>query len=277
MKRERKYFIAKHDLASFQAWPGVIWRIGEVDFPRGLKGMQVGDRWVEFAYINDERSRDKTSQIVGFYECVLLPSKRIEIPRKPRSLYGNNKLAWAIKGRAIGWQPSFPVTVPPIDELLGRKTFGRATLTPIVKDEFERIRRKVKELELDPERIPMLNRDPRNEQEVIGILLAARSELGIERIDRIRTGFPDLRVKLLGKRELVHLEVETYSYNFVSHGHSGQVRGGMFKTKDENEKLPVAVVCWYDNDKRGEVAARVHKVYELRSLLQRKQHIRWGR
>jgi hypothetical protein len=277
MKRERKYFVAKHDLASFLAWPGVIWRTGEIDYPRGLKKIQVGDRWVEFAYINDEHRRDKTRQVVGFYECISLPTKRIEIPPKPRSSCGNSKFAWAIKGRAVGWQPSFPVMVPPINQLLGKKKFGPETLTPITKDDFELIRQKVKDLKLDPKRIPMLNRDPRNEQEVVGILLAAHAELGIERIDRVRTGFPDLRVKLAGKRELVHLEVETYSYNFVLHGHADQVSCGAFKTMDKSEKLPVAVVCWYDNDKDGKVAACVHKVYELRSLLQRKEHIRWGR
>ncbi|HET6246973.1 MAG TPA: hypothetical protein VFE47_04680 [Tepidisphaeraceae bacterium] len=276
-KRERKYFIAKHDLASFLAWPGVIWRTGETEFPRGFKMMQAGDRWVEFAFINDENRRDRTSQVVGFYECVSLPTKRIAIPPKPRSLCGNSKFAWAIKGRAIGWQPSFPVTVPSINTLLGKTVFGRQVLSPVSKDDFDLIRQRVKQLKLDPKRIPMVNRDPRNEQEVVGILLTAHAKLGIERIDRVRAGFPDLRVKIEGKRELVHLEVETYSSNFILHGHHHQVSGGVVDTKDKSEKLPVAVVCWYDDDKNGTVAACVHKVYELRNLLQRNEKIRWGR
>lgn len=277
MCRKRKYFVARHDLASFLAWPGVIWRTGETEFPRGLKRIQVGDRWVEFAFINDENQRDRTRQVVGFYECVSLPTKRTAIPRTPRSVSGNSKFAWAIKGRAIGWQPSFPVTVPSINKLLGKTVFGRQVLSPVSKDDFDLIRQKVKDLWLAPTRIPMLNRDPRNEQEVVGILLSAHTQLGIERIDRIRTGFPDLRVKIAGKRELVHLEVEMYSSNFVLHGHHHQVRGGLFDTKDKSEKLPVAVVCWYDDDKNGEVAAHVHKIYELQGLLQRKGKIGWGR
>ena len=74
MKRLRKYFVARHDLASFVAWPGVIWRTGETEFPRSLKKIQVGDRWIAFAYIKDEDNRDKTQQVVGFYECIRVPT-----------------------------------------------------------------------------------------------------------------------------------------------------------------------------------------------------------
>jgi hypothetical protein len=277
LKRERKYFVAKHDLKSFLAWPGVIWRTGETEYPRGFKKMQVGDRWVEFAYINNENQREKVQQVIGFYECVTLPTRRIEIPSNPRSLSRNCKWAWAIKGRAVGWQPNFPVTVPPISQLLGKKKYGPETLTPVTKDDFELIRRRVKELKLDPKRIPLLNRDPRNEQEVVGIFLAAHKDLGIDKIERIRTRFPDLRVKILRKTELVHLEVETYSSSFFSHGHQHQVRGGILRADDNSEKLPVAVVCWYDDDrdKGGKLAACVHKVYELPDLLQRRAKIHW--
>jgi hypothetical protein len=277
MKWERRHFIAKHDLASFMAWPGVIWRTGEAKFPRGLRKIDVGDRWVEFAYIKDEDEHNATSQVVGFYECISVPTARIEIPSKPRSLAGNSRYAWAIKGRAIGWQPSFPVTVPSVNTLLGRVAFGRQVLTPVSKDEFDLIRQRVKGLKLEPKRIPLLHRDPRNEQEVVSIIVSAHSHLGIERIDRVRCGFPDLRVKIVGKRDLVHLEVETYSSNFIAHQHHLQVRSGYFRTKDKSEKLPVAVVCWCDDDKDGAVVGRVHKIFELRSLLQRNEKIRWGR
>jgi hypothetical protein len=278
MKRPRKYFVAKHDLASFLAWRGVIWRTGEAKFPRGLKKIQVGDRWVAFAYIKDEDKRDKTQQVVGFYECVSVPDEREEIPPKPRSLSANNKFAWAIKGKAIGRPLPYPVTVASINKLLRRKKlFSQQTLTPIHKGEFDRLRQEIRRLQLAPERIPLLNRDPRCEQEVVAILIAARKELGIERIDRVRTRFPDLRVKLAGKGGLVHLEVETYSSSFLLHGHQHQVRGRILRTDDKSEKLQVAVVCWNHDDDGGGVAACVHKVYELRELLQRKERIRWGR
>ena len=275
--RERKYFVAKHDIASFSAWPGVLWKTGETEFPRGLKKMRVGDQWVEFAYINDENERDRTQQIIGFYKCISLPKKRVRIPAKPRSLVSPYKWAWAIRGQAIGWQPDFPVTVPSINQILGKVKYGPQTLTPVTRDEFKLIRRTVRALKLDPRRIPLLNRDPRNEQEVVAILLAAHEQLGIEKIDRIRTRFPDLRVKLVGKRKLVHIEVETYSSSFILHHHHEQVRGRSLKADDDSEKLPVAVVCWHDDDKKGEVAACVHKVYGLRDLLQRKEQIVWGR
>ncbi len=279
MERPRKYFIAKHDLASFLAWPGVIWRTGETEFPRGLKKIQVGDRWIAFAYIKDEDKRDKTQQVVGFYECVSVPHERDKIPPKPRSLSGNNKFAWAIRGAVLGRSLPFPVTVPSINKLLKRKkkVFSQQTLTPIYKEEFDRLRQEISKLQLAPERIPLLNRDPRCEQEVVGMLIAARKKLGIEKIDRVRTRFPDLRVKLAGKRELVHLEVETYSSSFLLHGHQHQVRGRMLKTEDKSEKLPVAVVCWNHDDESGEVARCVHKVYELQGLFQRREKIRWGR
>ena len=80
MKRPTKYFIAKHDLASFVAWPGRICRTGETEFPLGLEKIQVGDRWVAFAYINDGHQRDKVQQVVGFYECVKIPDRRILQP-----------------------------------------------------------------------------------------------------------------------------------------------------------------------------------------------------
>lgn len=277
MKRQRKYFIAKHDLASFLAWPGVIWRTGETQFPQGLKKIHIGDRWIAFAYIKDEGARDKAQQVVGFYECVEVPDTRIPIPPKPRSLAGNSKFAWAIKGRPIGRVLPHPVTVPSVNKLLGRPVFGQQTLTPILEKDFDAIREKVHEYHLPPDRIPLLNRDPRCEQEVVAILIAARNQLGIRKIDRVRTRFPDLRVGLAGSKGLVHMEVETYSSSFLAHGHQNQVRRGALKTEDLSEKLPVAVACWNHDDESGEVAKCVHRVYELRGLLQRKAKIRWGR
>lgn len=277
MKRPRKYFIAKHDLASLLAWPGVIWRTGERQFPRNLRKIHVGDRWIAFAYIKDEDARERAQQVVGFYECVDVPERRMQIPSKPRSLAGNSKLAWAIKGRPIGTVLRHPVTVPSINKLLGRSVFGQQTLTPISEKDFGTIRKKVQELQIAPETIPLLHRDPRCEQEVMAILIGAHRQLGITRINRVRTRFPDLRVELAGKRGMVHLEVETYSSSFLAHGHQHQVLRGKLKTEDRSEKLPVAVACWNHDDESGEVAKAVHKVYELRGLLQRKARIRWER
>jgi len=259
------------------AWPSVIWRTGEKEFPPALKKIRKGDWWMAFAYIKDEDKRDKTQQVVGFYECMSVPKKRDVIPPKPRSLVGNNKFAWAVKGKVTGTSLPFPVTVPSINKLLGRKVFSQQTLTPVSREEFDDLRQKVRSLQLNPKRIPLINRDPRCEQEVVAILIAAHKALGIEKINRVRTRFPDLRVKLAGKTGLVHLEVETYSSGFRLHGHHDQVRGRVLDTKDSSEKLPVAVVCWNHDDRSRELTACVHKVYELQSLLQRREKIHWGR
>lgn len=270
-----KYFIARHDLHSFLAWPRVVWRTGEAEFPRGLKKMKVGDYWIAFAYINDEVRREKTQQVVGFYRCAGIPERRSAIPSPARKLVGNSKYAWVLKGKSVGKPLSFPVTVPSVTEMLGKETFKQQTLTPITKEQFEKIQGIVMRRKMDAGKIPLLRRDPRNEQEVVAILVTAHKSLGIEQIERLRCGFPDMLVKLKGRRQPIHLEVETYSKSFLLHKHQLQMRGGRLITKVDAERLPVAVACWYHDAKNGCLSKHVRKVFEIRELLQKKQPMQW--
>jgi hypothetical protein len=247
-----------------------------MEFPRGLKKVHVGDYWIAFAYINDENQREQTRQVVGFYRCTKIPEKRQRIPPHARRLSGNSKFAWALFGTPLGEQPAFPITVPSVNEMLKTTKFGQQTLTPITKSEFQKIQQIVRERKIDPQKIPLLGRDPQNEQEVVAILTAAYERFGIMKFERIQCRFPDLLVKLKGKREPVHIEVETYSKNFLSHRHQGQVRNRILKSNEPSERLPVAIACWYHNAD-GEVSKYVHRVFELRDLLQKKKPMRWGR
>jgi len=181
-----------------------------------------------------------------------------------------------IEGKRYGEQPGQPVGVPPIDELLRRRTFKGQTLVPI-KDgkEFERVRDYTLDHELDPGDIPFLGREPRNEQEVLAVVICCHQRLGIEKILRVQTAFPDLLVKLRGRAESVHLELETYSKSFLLHGHDGQVCNRQFKTDENAEKKPVGVLCWINNEKGGKLENCVHRVYELQQLIRDKEKIRW--
>jgi hypothetical protein len=69
--RERRYFIVKHDLESFQALPGVIWRSHKPrsEKPTRFSMVQPGDRWVEFAYTKGDADDTPCSMVLGFYEC----------------------------------------------------------------------------------------------------------------------------------------------------------------------------------------------------------------
>jgi hypothetical protein len=81
---------------------------------------------------------------------------------------------------------------------------------------------------------------------------------------RVRQRFPDVEVQLAGRSGPVRIELELYSQSYINHGHP----------KDRN----VAVLCWLNDDPRGEgkkVKDRVHKIYELRELLRRKEKIVW--
>ncbi|HZK82872.1 MAG TPA: hypothetical protein VFC46_17445 [Humisphaera sp.] len=276
MPDNRKYFFVKHGLDSFQVMPNFIWRTEEKDEPRIFKRVKKGDRWIGFAFTTSD-SRERTlSQITGFYECTR-ESRFGELPQKARQVSGC-KNAWMIEGKRWGKQPRQPVGVPPIDELLKMKTFKGQTLVPIIKGEkeFERVREYTLDHELDPGDIPFLGREPRTEQEVLAVVLCCHQKLGIEKILRIRTAFPDLLVKLKGRTEPVHLELETYSKSFLVHGHAAQVCNRQFKTDENAERKPVGILCWVDNAKASEELKNcVHKVYELQSLIRNREKIRW--
>ncbi len=271
---DRKYFFVKHGLDAFQVMPNFIWRTGERKEPSAFRRVKKGDRWIGFAYTTSDLRERPVSQITGFFECIR-EARFEDLPKKARE--PGCKMAWMIEGSPFGKQPRQPVGVPPIDELLERKTFKGQTLVPILDaKEFERIRDHTLQHELDPNDIPFLAREPRNEQEVLAVVLCCHKQLGIEKILRIRTAFPDLLVKLKGKSESVHLELETYSKSFLLHGHEQQVCNRQFKTDQADEMKPVGILCWIDNAKSNQVLRKcVHKVYELQQLIRDGQKIRW--
>ncbi len=278
MVDNRRYFFVKHGLDALQLMPNSIWNDQEKDEPRGFKGVKKGARWIGFAYTTSDSRERPLSQITGFYECTR-ESRFGDLPRKVSEVSGSKK-AWMIDGKPYGRQPRQPVGVPSIEDedLLNRPTFKQSTFVKINnEDEFERIRKYTLEHELDPDDIPFLGREPRNEQEVLAVVLCCHRKLGIEKILRVQTAFPDLLVNLKGTAEPVHLELETYSKSFLLHGHDGQVQDRRFKTDEKAEKLPVAVLCWIDNEKSPRLKKCVHHVYELQTLIRRRERIRWQR
>lgn len=267
--QNRRYFIVKHGLDAFEAHDNWVWntdcRMGEI--PKGYRRIRKGDQWVSFAYTTSDRREERLNLVTGFYECT----------RESRYFTAGHgglrereaRHAWIIKGKPCGTPLRWHVGVRPVSELLGRKTFNQQAITEIGEREFNHIRNEVLNLQFDTRKIPLLRRPPRCEQEVLSIVIAAYAQLGIKRIIRIRKAFPDLFVELEGRREPVHLELETYSQGFRLHGHQRQVRNRCFK----EDGRPVAVLCCVDNDKG--VGNDVHRVYELQSLLRDKKKIRW--
>ena len=151
-----QYFIVKHDLESFTVLPGFIWRtdILPPKMPIGFRQINEGDRWIEFAYIKDEREREPCSLIKGFRECTR-EKWYDDVP--PHAWHGKG---WMIKGKKYGDQPRHPVTVPPINELLGYKVVGPRTIIRIEREEFVHIRKETFRRYLDPREIPLLAQSP---------------------------------------------------------------------------------------------------------------------
>lgn len=277
--KSRRYWIVKHGYDALRALPNYIWRTGEAVEPLVFRKVSVGDRWIGFAYTTSDARERPLSSVTGFYECIErsryrpLPKKALNIPN-----VGHN--AWMIRGEKVGWQAGMPVGVPSINELLGRSTYNQSTLIEIRRHEFCQIRAEVKRRKLDPVKIPVIRREPRNEQEVLAIIAGCYKDLGIEELLRIRTAFPDMTVKLQGKADPVHLELELYSKSFISHGHGNQVdQQGWFKEINEGKlkKRPVAVLCWIDDVQQAQLKrdGRVSRVFELQSLIREKLRIRW--
>jgi len=279
--RARKYWIVKHGYDALHALPNVIWRTGDPEEPAVFRRVKKGDRWIGFAYTTSDARERPLSLVTGFYECVRESEYR-SIPERARNLTPRLKKAWMIKGTETGWQAGMPVGVPSIEDMLGHPIFRQSTLTAISRDEFLRIRAEVKRRRLDPKKIPLLRREPRNEQEVVAIVAAGHKQLGIEKFIRIRSGFPDMLVKLRGKSEPVHLELEVYSSSFLSHGHPVQIKAQDYYSEEVNgvvDKKPVAVLCWIDNvrTKQMKKAGRVSRVFELQSLIREGRRIKWTR
>ena len=274
------YFIVKHPLDALEALPNFIWvsNAPKRAIPRGFRHIEKGDRWIGFAHTTSDARERPLSLITGFSECTR-KARFGKIPGKALSscIMGETE-AWLIEGKACGRQPDRPVGVPPIDDLLKRRAFNRTMLVPITAKEFANVRDYTLSHEFDPGKIPFLGREPKCEQEVLAVVVSGHKELGIERIVRVQTHFPDLLVKIKGKAEEVHLELELYSKSFLAHGHAQQVdKKGRFlgKTGGKADKKPVAVLCWIDNAKNEALKPYVHRVYELQTLIREGKKIRW--
>jgi hypothetical protein len=267
---ERKHFIVKHGLDAFQQMPGFIWRTGEGPqyTPHRFDQVKLGSRWISFAYATSDKHERSLSLITGFYECTKTAWYG-RIPPAGVLIADGETKAWMIEGRPCGRRLRQPVGVQPIDELLGRKHFKQETLVPITAEEFDHIRTYTVDHQFDTRKIPLIGREPVCEQELLAAVVFGHRKLGIQEIIRVRKAFPDLLVKIEGHSQEVHLELEVYSEGFFTHCHDEQVRNRRFKPDGK----PVAVLCWIDNDFR--VAKRVHRVYELRSLIRDGKKIRW--
>ncbi len=142
----RSHFIVKHGLDSLKALPNYVWRTdqGPNECPRGFGQVKLGDRWISFAYTTSDRRERTLSLITGFYECT--QEKRYgSIPltaEKLDEIADGKRMAWLIEGKEYKQQPREPVGVPPIDDLIRRRTFKQATLIPITAEEFEGTPRK---------------------------------------------------------------------------------------------------------------------------------------
>jgi len=129
-------------------------------------------------------------------------------------------------------------------------------------------------------KVPLLERDIVNEQELVSAVVWGHKDLGIRKIIKVQTRFPDMLVNVKGKE--VYLELEVYSLGFREHINDLRyVSEGKFKgkrrprLKDEDDSRPVAVLCWVDDDTEHELRRRVPKlrVNELQSLLRNRKKI----
>jgi len=260
-----KYFIVKHGLDAFKALPNFIWNTSEPKshMPRGYRQIEEDDRWISFAYTTSDNRERPLSHITGFFEC----TKKAWYGDVPRKAHPGS--AWMIAGKHYRHPLSAPVVIPPIQRFLSRRMFNQATITQISKKEFERIQNYTSNHRLDPTKIPLLGREPRSEQELVAVVACGHKKIGIEKIVRVQTAFPDMLVKIKGRAEPVHLELEVYSTAFLDHGHQHQVRQRRFKGE------PVAVLCWIDDDWGKALKPYVHRVYVLQALIREGRKIRW--
>ncbi|HTZ20122.1 MAG TPA: hypothetical protein VMC06_04500 [Opitutaceae bacterium] len=164
--------------------------------------------------------------------------------------------------------------------MLGRVAAKQATIVPLRNaGEFQLIRDEVKKRAFDSSNVPVLGREPDNEQEVVAIVSGAFRQLGIKKILRIRTAFPDMLVQI-GRKE-VHVELEYDSITFRAHlSRLRKIRRqpGKFlaKAKDRADQRPIVVLCWIDGDKGHTLRDQVRnlRIFELQTLLREKEKIR---
>lgn len=267
--RDRKYYIVKHDLKSFEALPNMIWNTekGPRNIPHRYNSIKEGDRWVAFAFTSSDYRERPLSLVTGFYECV---KERVytNIPRNALPISCGETKAWFIEGKQHGKEIKWAVGFPPIDKFLKKRHFKNQSIIPISEKEFQQIYNYVINHLFNTDGIPILHRQPKNEQEVLSIVVGGHKALGIEKILQVQKAFPDLLVKIKNHPEPVYLELEVYSQNFIQHKHNKGVRDKKFK-----DAIPVAVLCWVDND--SEVKKYVHKVFEISELLREHKTIQW--
>lgn len=283
--QRRRYFIVKHGLDAFWALPGFIWRsdLPRSEPPAKFKQVRLGDRWVEFAYVKDENDFKPSSLVVGFYECTR-EAWYGDVPLDRRTEHWDDDWptkAWMIEGTPWGEQWGEPVSVPPINAILERTVFGRGAIIPglSVKD-LERVRRESLKRHLCPTKIPLLGREPLNEQEVLAVVVSGHKQLGIDKILKVQTAFPDMLAQVNGKE--VHLELEVDSLGFWHHWDdlrrvSGRRNVRQARLVDEDDDRPVAILCWVDGDRSHELRRSVRqlRVFELQKLLREGRKIVW--
>jgi hypothetical protein len=107
--------------------------------------------------------------------------------------------AWVIKGKKYGEQPQKEVGIPPIHQFLNKGFWNQNTISRIEKADFEKIHKHVLEYQYVPDKVPLLGREPKCEQELLGAVVCGHKELGTSKVLRIRKAFPDLLVKLRNK------------------------------------------------------------------------------
>ena len=281
----RNHYIIKHNLEALEALPNFIWNSAarKNQPPPWYRHIKKGDRWVSFAYTSTDSRDERLSLITGLYECIR-KARFGKLTPRAQAEARNKGGAWMIEGKPLNLRIDHPIAVPPIDVLLKRRAFNQTTFVPITAQEFKHIKKYVRDHRFDPATIPLYGREPTCEQEVLSLVSFAHKQLGIERILRSRTRFPDMLVKLQGKREPVHLELEVYSKSFFNHEHHLLIgRNGMFADKDTAiGRKPVGVLCWIDDDKRSpktrtksRVQDYVQRVFELQSLVRENKKIRW--
>lgn len=272
-KSNRNHFVIKHDLDSLQKLPNFVWRTNKRrdDRPHRFGQVKAGDRWVAFAYTSSDLQERPLSLVTGFFEC----SKEAIYRPVPKGLdlsiydWEEKGYAWMIEGKVSGRQPKHPVGVPPLADLLRRPLWNNQAIVPITAEDFGLIQEYTFSHEFDSSMIPLIGREPECEQELLAVVIHGHSDLGINKICRVRKAFPDLLVEIGGSSKEVHLELELYSSGFFAHGHDKHVHNRRFK----EDGKPVAVLCWIDNDKK--VKDRVHEVYELQTLIRRGGKICW--
>ena len=266
-----KHFIVKHGLDAFAALPNFIWRTGKAknDIPHRFDQVQVGDRWIGFAYTTTDSRERPLSLVTGFYECEQI-AEYGRIPAAGLPTCDGETMAWMIEVHKVGEQPRRPVGVPPINDLLcPKRVWNNQAIIPVTPNDFVRIRNYALSHQLDTDKIPLLKREPECEQELLAAVACGYKDLGITEIIRVRTAFPDMLAKIKGRSKAVHLELEVYSDGFFNHGHYKQVKNGRFK----DDGIPVAVLCWIDNNKN--MKDYVHKVYELQTLIREGKQMVW--